>query len=713
MIYAWQPWFDRWVGLAQGALKTKAQGGLFMEAAGTNLIPNSDFENEADTDNSWTAEAGLTPSENSDPDLVYNGYFSIKLVCGAAAKTFTVTYTAANTNTHALSCYARGLDGRALTSSDCQLHYAGNDLTTTFTADADRPGWYRLTATAAGVASPQVLGIKVKASKTVVVDSFQFEENNYSTPLMYGNLGRGYSFSGASHTTSSVRAAAGICFRNAVGTVGWTLPQDKATVLVVWKAPRAYDGFSADPYYFYSGSMRAYYDISPTRQWTLVDGTNTLTLGATSFAADDVLFLLFRYGPSGLAIRVYNSSGVLVASTSSATYTPPAVNAALWIGSDSTPAGQCGEVQECQIWHEELTAAECESRAKAGRGEGQLPYLWSSAGTGAILNHDDTGANHDNWIELGNAPGDFDAGLKLFVQNTAAITPLFLYVGQMRRGVPRTDLPSKRYLVGNHADVWLEVEDGSASYPATVATIVDAAASAGNKARYTPVATSEVKCVNVPVCNEPEDLWKYVGRWRCVILAYTASADNFQVRLRAVTGAYSADYTAQVYADANSVWRPVTPTDQWLDIPAFAIEPALAQEFRPGDWASGADGVYAYIELYAQAVAAAGSIDFDAVLLLPQDNEGMVTLAATADWPQNRHVMLDSIGDVSMCVVHDNDLERLKSGGLYEGTRFTLPVREPCRMIFMWRRSGTGYPWTIADTCTITAKCRPRYQKVC
>ncbi len=740
MVYAWQPWGDRWVGRARGAIRTTDQGGLFLEGACTNLLPNSDFENEADTDLNWitySADGLTSDTENSDPDLVWNGYFSQLLVnrSGVNSGLFYQVYTPANTNPHTLSCYVRRLDGSPVTSSEVKLAFHGVQVVPTFTAQADRPGWYRVSYTGAVTVAAKEYGIYVLHGETVIVDSFQLEEGSYASSLVYGNLGRGYSFSGTAHNSTSVRAAAGINYRNAVGTVGYILPQDKGTVLVVWKAPRAYNGFSADPYFFYCGSMRAWYDISPTRQFSFTDGTNTVSVAASAFAADDVLFLFFRYGPSGLAIRVYNASGALLGATTDASYgsatstyflllaltcaasavatgyTPPTPNVAFWLGSDGTPAGQCGEVQELQIWREELTAAECEARAKAGRGEGQMPYLWSLVGTGAVYNHDD--ASEDNWVEFGNAPGDFDAGLKLFVTNSLATTPLYLYVGQMRRAVPRSDLPSKRYLVGCFYDPWLEAEDGSASYDANTSTVADANCSAGNKARVSPSTTAEVKRINVPVCNEPEDLWKYLGRWRCILRTYTANADRFQIRLRAVTGAYAADYTPQVYADADSVWRPLTPTDQWLDVPAFAIDPKLAQEFRPGDWAAAVDGVYCYIEVYVQAGAAAGSVDIDGILMLPQDNEGMVTLASTADWPQNRVIMLDSIGDVSMAIVHDQDGERLKSGGLYEGTRFTLPVREPCGMAFMWRRSGTGYPWTISDNIGITAKIRPRYQKVC
>jgi len=722
-ICVWETLTDRWVGQAQGGLRHISTGSLLVEEGTTNKIPNSDYENEADTDNGWAvSNASLVPTEqaSNDPNLVWNGFWSYLLTeTGGAARQWYVSLAAGNTNPHALSCYARRLDGGVLSAADCELYY-GAAKTTVFTAQVDRPGWYRLTSTFAGIAAATDTGIEVKASRQVVVDSFQLEEKSYATSLCYGNLGRGYTFSGAAHTTSSVRAAAGVNYRNAQGTCPQMLSRTGGTLLFVARAAHASTAYTQDAYLMCNDAATAMYlryDATGAGEgtFTLYDGTTLCTTGGVmAFAEGDTLFAFARMGVIGgtanqMRVDVYSSACALLG-TATAAWARQLPGNAVWIGSWSTADLQWGgEICEVQAWDRVLTDVEVLARVRHGVGSAELPYLWSAGGDGTIYNHDDAGAGHDDWVELANGPGDYDAGLKVLIENLAATTPQFLYLGQGRRGAPRSDLPSKRNLVGSHFRPWLEAEAGAASYDGETGTVGEGTASAANMARTTPLSTVEVKRINIPIATEPEDLWKFAGVLRIIPRLYTATASRFQVRFRIVTGYHVGPYSVQYYADADSVWRPGNPFKAILAVPGHYQEPDDLQAVRPGDW-SGA--VYCYAEYYVQADLAAGTLDIDGLWLVPQDQEGYGIMPTVNDWVQSQFVLVDSASrEPKACTVYGKDAERFRSSLDWSG-RFFLPVREPCILTAMWRRSGTGYVWTLDDSVRIDCKYRPRYQRV-
>ncbi len=714
MICPWSTLTDRWVGQAAGAIRHTQDGAVIVEEGITNLVPNSDFENEADTDNGWlVSNVSLTAVEqaSNNDNLVWNGFYSYLLTetGGASVRQFYRSITLASTDDYTLSCYARKVDGSTLLATDCQLYY-GASQTTTFIAQTDRPGWYRLIATFAGVVAPANCGIEIKASKQVIVDSFQLEIGPYVTSLCYGNLGRGYSFSGTAHLSSSVREAAVLSYRNTPGTCPQMLPRTGGTVLIVTQASMAYDEFVSNGILLYhatlTGELSIYYDLAST-SFRIYDGVNTATTGSVTFVKDDLLFIFGKWADNGtISISVYKSNGVLLGS-GSATYAQQEMGDTVYLGGLGGGYWN-GVIYEVQTWDRHFSTTEMVERVKQGVGSSELPYLWSAIGDGTIYNHDDSG--HDNWVELANGPGDYDAGIKLLIENdTVGTTPQMLYIGQMRRGVPVSDLPSKRYLVGNHFRPWLEAEAGVASYDGETVTVADATASEGNKARTTPTGTVEVKRINIPICAEPEDVWKYAGVFRVVPRMYAATALNYLVRFRVVTGYHTGPYSVQFYADADSVWRPGNPSKTILAMPGHYQEPNDLQAIRPGDWAG---ATYCYLEYYVQAAVAAGTLDIDGVWLVPQDSEGFGQMPTVSDWVYQQYVLIDSASrEPKACTVYDKDMERFRSSLDWSG-RFYMTIREPSILTIMWRRSGTGYVWTLDDSIRVSCKYRPRYQKV-
>jgi len=93
---------------------------------------------------------------------------------------------------------------------------------------------------------------------------------------------------------------------------------------------------------------------SADRKINLTDGTNTISTAALTFATGDTIKLAFRYGPSGLLIY---KDGAQAAT--GATYTAFAVNANLYIGTDTSSANAAySNIKPVRTWNREFSAPE-------------------------------------------------------------------------------------------------------------------------------------------------------------------------------------------------------------------------------------------------------------------------------------------------------------------------------------------------------------------
>jgi hypothetical protein len=722
-VYAWEPLHAKWVGNVNGAATLLPNGGVLLPEGMSNLLSNSDFEYEADPDNQWTADAGLTPTVQTDEELVCHGFASMKLVCsGGADRDFVQSVDAGGAGLgYIVSFSARRLDGAAVTSADVVAHYAGSALASTF-EECEWPGWYRVWAACTSVAGAQDVGCTVKSGRTVIVDSFQFEHNYHPSPVICGNLGRGHDFSGPAHLSSSVRYQGTIVYPNTEANIPRILPLTKATILFVWKCPEPTASLVSDynsQYLFYgTGYKMALQFVSLATGFRFSDGTNNADVPVPDMDEGDVLFFFCRYGPGGIGLWIHRDGTLLGSATGAYSPTTPSASVTL--------NGGHGEILEMQVWPEELTATQMNERQKRGYGRAEIPFVWTasaSLGAGLLQNQWGPLRNQQGRIaEFDNIPGDTDAGLKLFTANYSWDTTMrYLYLGQMRRGVGRQDVPSKRNLAGCFYNPDINFEDGESSYDADTVTIAEPTecepyqAFAGAFARVNPSTLDEVKRINVPVCNEPENLWQWVGRWRLLAKVKTAYAERFKIRFRAVVAGCPGDYTEQVYADGNDVWRILNPDRQIINIPTAYIAPETVQRYKPGDWDSSADGPFAYLEVYVQAESLGGVLDMDCIVLLPQDQEAFCLVGddiwSFAEAPSSMKVLcLDTCShEFAWGVVEDDDFERFVGGFDFSGARFTLGLGRPNAMAFLCRRNTTGGLVHPGDTLLVSAKIAPRY----
>lgn len=720
-IYTWETLQDRWVGTGMGAIRPDDDGGVLLEIPITNKIPNSDFENEADRDNGWSvSNASLTRTENTTRDeFIYAGFASIILSeNGTADRYYSVSVNVGNTNKHSLMCVAKCLDGKAVDATICQLYYNAA-LTTTYEALGD--GWYLLKAeNFNGINAGTNCGILVKQDKEVAVDCFDLQESARLTTHVYGNMGYGYTFSGTSHTSTSVRAAAALVYRNDESTAPRAIPESKGTMLFVVETWQASADCPLNAYLLYTTTKELLWEQANQR-FGFTDGFQWARTGAITFAKGDVLFVFAQWGPSGLGVYVYDSDGVLLGSGTYATYNSNDITYFL-IGSDTGVGGPGYEwnapIYEVQSWGENLTQAQMQERVKCGWGSGELPFI-NGVTENIIYNRDgtDNSVSYNNWFDANNVPGDFPAACKLLFKNEIeAATIRYFYLTQMKRALPRTDLASKRGLVGIHwTPTIIQVEDGSAYYDGdtTSQTLAGAmGAAANNTARVAPSATTNVLRVKVPIVNEPEDLWKYAGTWRVVLRYYTSVENHFRVQFAITTAKHTGPFTPQFYLKGGSIWLATENEHQVVNIPSHFIDPQELQTIRPGDWSSAADGPYCYLEIWVQADAPSGYLYLDALWLMAQDAEGYGVIAENTHWVNYDWLCIDSISRAhGAAIVDDYQHERFFASLDWWGS-FFLPVLQPSRFSIMWRRHSTGYPWTKTDYMSVFAKYRPRYERV-
>jgi hypothetical protein len=112
-----------------------------------------------------------------DTTTKYLGAGSAKLVAGVDA-TFLQSLNVGDTATYTLIGYAY-TTGAAVTTADLNLYYDTAVLSTTFTDMTG--GWYKLTGTLTGVASAKDYGVKVKAGKTVYLDTLSLQAGSGAT----------------------------------------------------------------------------------------------------------------------------------------------------------------------------------------------------------------------------------------------------------------------------------------------------------------------------------------------------------------------------------------------------------------------------------------------------------------------------------------------------------------------------------------------------
>jgi hypothetical protein len=395
--------------------------GLGMFEGTYNKMTNPAFGN-ATYNNNWTAGgADLIVSKNTDPAFILPGLScSVKLTATTTDRTFYQSIAAGNTNKHSLSAYIYLPDGGTPSNLDMSFYYDAVKAPTFVSLGNGL--WLAYSDNITGISAAKATGVYIVARRTIYLCGFQFEENTHHTPLCYGDqLGCVWATTAHASTTQRVEPALPLQAQDIVSMAAGGV----SIVYQPWYA----NNILASEYFFslwkpdYSANGHQLYFQTADNKWYLTDGTNTISSGATTWAAYDNIYITATWGPTGL--NIYRN-GVNIAT--GATYTPPTpVNSSLLLIGSANPANGLmgGILKGFDVYATELTAAQAlaiynaqYSIINAGGRVSSIPWLWTKDGDGVVDNCDD--ATRDNWCVAGGIPGSAEANTEWRVTVTAA-----------------------------------------------------------------------------------------------------------------------------------------------------------------------------------------------------------------------------------------------------------------------------------------------------
>lgn len=387
--------------------------GVALTGAMTNFATNPVF-GHATYDNGWSAQGSLVVSKNTDPAFLLPGTRASAKVTSQAASNngFFQSLTLTNATAFILWVIVKLPDGGTPTSSDFQIIYS-TAQTTTFRSLGN--GFWAASASVTGNGASTGVGVIVKAGRTVYVCYLGASSNtagNLHFPC-WGDL-LGHAWTGTAHASTSTRTSARI--RLPVDATTFSL--GAGAIVLAWK-PYFDNTFGTDQFIFSCGStsLRARFESSDDKFY-FSDNTNEISSAAQTFAADDVLWLAFVWGPSGLAIY---KNGVSIAS--GATYTPPALPSYVYFLTDDSAANNAYGVLmgAPRLFAQQLTAAEVladytnRSQVTAdGQRDGSLPCWWDKDGDLTVDNVDDS--TRDNFGVVFGIPGSAPADTEYYFE---------------------------------------------------------------------------------------------------------------------------------------------------------------------------------------------------------------------------------------------------------------------------------------------------------
>ena len=319
---------------------------VVVEKATENLITNPIF-GHATWDNDWSRVGGSAPTATEEGIHVSHGNSSAKVTFTGGGSLFASDTIASKA---ILDGVAQTLSAWVkTTATDVRLTILGNN-TSGIAYSGYHPGdgqWHRMVITATidydqgGATTYIFAGVIGQTNATIAyVDGFQLELYGYATTLAVGNIGDGYSWSGAAHASTSDRVANYIDLRDQVGIVDG---RGQFSVRAVFQVPYA----AADTWpnatwvmlwetYLNAGNrIRAYFATTGKYFAVLCNGSYIMIAGDVAFQAGDWLDMVWTFDFTSDIYRTYVNGKLYGEST--AALTAPTGLTGWAVGASVTP----------------------------------------------------------------------------------------------------------------------------------------------------------------------------------------------------------------------------------------------------------------------------------------------------------------------------------------------------------------------------------------
>ncbi len=192
-----------------------------------------------------------------------------------------------------------------------------------------------------------------EAGDTIWLDACQIEAKAYSTPLCFGGMGAGHSWSSTAHASASSRTLGVLSYANPLPTSGpfsialWVIPSANLSGVSVglWAAGTSTTATRCDAWHRATGSKPGWYS-GPAGSWIQ---------GGTAMLAHVPQHIVCTW--DGTYRKLY-VDGALVATSADESATPPYIDPTLWVGRSVTGSNFPGWVDDLLLVNRALDADE-------------------------------------------------------------------------------------------------------------------------------------------------------------------------------------------------------------------------------------------------------------------------------------------------------------------------------------------------------------------
>jgi hypothetical protein len=363
----------------------------------------------------------------------------------------------------------------------------------------------------------------------------------------------------------------------------------------------------------FSTNCYAEWDNSETKFKIHDDASNSAESAALTISNGDTVDLVFVWDPDTPGMEIYRD-GASIASSGSCDFSVS--DPATYTVYD--PTGE-QSILNAQGWPAALTDAQAAALYAWGRPEAELAFYVAPSDS----------KNTNAVYPIYNVPGNEMAALRLLLAGDSQDYDQVLTA--LRPGRIQTD-------------VGFECEDGALG--SNTSSTVDASASGGDVARYTPPDASWHTEVTVTIAANPANVAAYLGDYRLFLAGKdnAASVGLNGISFRLVVGDVEGDWSDEV--NLGSV-----ATRSLIELGELHIPPGAWPEETEDATTDVHAGNYVEIEIRVNNTngAAGGTLDMDAIYLVPSEVEGE---AATSDWDvASQYAVLDFASDPAAMIL--------------------------------------------------------------